>query len=280
MPPFPPCPTEYASIQPDKQALRIGLQHDPRWAMPWLPDALRAEGFDVISSPRPERFIQLVQSNAVDLALLANGPSAVDGFAVLDWLRSHVSETLPIVLLIAEHDAERVVQGLERGADDVLSAGMGQRELMARIKAHATRYQPPSTPANALRHGMYTLELESRCMRIGSGAQADVVRLSSREFILMLHLFENLGRVVSKDTLIARIWGEADRRFDPTLCTYISKLRKSLHLRAGNGLIVSTVYGHGYRLERVPIPHTARRLTPRHTLMSLPDAPAHTFRAP
>ncbi|MGC6693472.1 winged helix-turn-helix domain-containing protein, partial [Burkholderia pseudomallei] len=74
--------------------------------------------------------------------------------------------------------------------------------------------------------------------------------LSLREFEVALMLFESVGRIVSKDMMIKRIWGVVDRKYDATLATYVSKLRSSLGLRAKNGLVITTVYNYGYRLER------------------------------
>jgi len=204
-------------------------------------------------------FIKLLETEQVDMLLLDWEVPGASGIDVLRWAREHHADTMPVIMLTNHDSEDSIVQGLESGADDYLVKPAGERELIARIRAQERKYYPERLRSKLLVVGHYTLDLEARSVRVSGNGAAQVVNLPAREFALALHLFRNLGRIVSKDELIETIWGEVDRRYDATLATYVSKLRNSLALRARNGLVVSTVYNHGYRLEQLP----GNRLRPR-----------------
>ncbi|QOT81466.1 response regulator transcription factor [Cupriavidus basilensis] len=177
------------------------------------------------------------------LAQLVPGKSGIE---VMRWARETFADTLPIVMM-TQHDGEDdIVFGLNQGADDYLIKPLRERELIARVSAQARKYYPETQRAKTVEIGKFALDIGSQVATV-DGKQ---VALSQREFDLALMLFENVGRIVSKDVMIKRIWGGVDRKYDATLATYVSKLRSSLVLRPKNGLVVSTIYNYGYRLER------------------------------
>ncbi|RBL82038.1 DNA-binding response regulator [Streptomyces cavourensis] len=190
-------------------------------------------------------FIELVRSERLDMLLLDWDVPGKSGIEVLKWVRASFADALPIVML-TQHDSESdIVHGLDSGADDYLIKPLRERELMARLQAQLRKYYPEVRGAKILEVGVFSLDETARVARVG-GKPVD---LSSREFEVALMLFSNLGRIVSKDMLARKIWGVVDRKFDATLATYVSKVRSRLEVRAKNGLVISTIYNYGYRLE-------------------------------
>lgn len=220
----------------------------------WLDKA----GFKSVVRHEGNGFIRMLETEPVDMLLLDWDVPGKSGIEVLRWARERRPDDLPVVMLSQCDNEEQIVQGLESGADDYLVKPVGERELMARIRAQMRRYYPDQARGQQLSVGPYTLNLVERSVRLATGACEQVVNLPQREFALAEHLFRNVGRIVRKDDLIRSIWGEVDRKYDATLATYISKLRNSLELRAKNGVVVSTVYNHGYRLEKLPGVRRAR----------------------
>lgn len=232
--------------------MRVAILEDTiRQAMSvasWLDRA----GYKSVVRHDGNSFIKLLETEQVDMLLLDWEVPGRSGIDVLRWARERHADTLPVIML-TQHDTEdSIVEGLESGADDYLIKPAGERELIARIRAQARKYFPEKLRGDVLTVGAYTLDPNARSVRVDAGAASRLVHLPSREFALAQHLFRNLGRIVSKDELIGCIWGEVERKYDATLATYVSKLRSSLELRAKNGMIVSTVYNHGYRLEQLP----------------------------
>ncbi|MBB1634742.1 response regulator transcription factor [Cupriavidus sp. UME77] len=208
----------------------------------WLSKA----GYDTEVRHDGDSFMELVRSQRVDVLLLDWDVPGKSGIEVMRWARETFADTLPIVMM-TQHDGEDdIVFGLNQGADDYLIKPLRERELIARVSAQARKYYPETQRAKTVEIGKFALDIGSQVATV-DGKQ---VALSQREFDLALMLFENVGRIVSKDVMIKRIWGGVDRKYDATLATYVSKLRSSLVLRPKNGLVVSTVYNYGYRLER------------------------------
>ncbi|MDR3382940.1 response regulator transcription factor [Cupriavidus basilensis] len=208
----------------------------------WLSKA----GYDTEVRHDGDSFMELVRSQRVDVLLLDWDVPGKSGIEVMRWARETFADTLPIVMM-TQHDGEDdIVFGLNQGADDYLIKPLRERELIARVSAQARKYYPETQRAKTVEIGKFALDIGSQVATV-DGKQ---VALSQREFDLALMLFENVGRIVSKDVMIKRIWGGVDRKYDATLATYVSKLRSSLVLRPKNGLVVSTIYNYGYRLER------------------------------
>lgn len=131
-------------------------------------------------------------------------------------------------------------------APTIISSPLRERELIARVSAQARKYYPETQRAKIVEVGKFALDTGTHVATV-DGAP---VELSQREFDLALMLFESVGRIVSKDMMIKHVWGVVDRKYDATLATYVSKLRRSLGLRPKNGLVITTIYNYGYRLER------------------------------
>ncbi|MGY6237740.1 response regulator transcription factor [Burkholderia ambifaria] len=208
----------------------------------WLDKA----GYDTQVRHDGDSFIELVRTQRVDVLLLDWDVPGKSGIEVMRWARESFADALPIIMM-TQHDGENdIVFGLNSGADDYLIKPLRERELVARVNAQARKYYPETQRAKIVEVGKFALDVSAHAATV-DGAP---VELSQREFDLALMLFESVGRIVSKDMMIKRIWGAVDRKYDATLATYVSKLRSSLGLRPKNGLVITTVYNYGYRLER------------------------------
>ena len=208
----------------------------------WLDKA----GYDTQVRHDGDSFIELVRTQRVDVLLLDWDVPGKSGIEVMRWARESFADALPIIMM-TQHDGENdIVFGLNSGADDYLIKPLRERELVARVNAQARKYYPETQRAKIVEVGKFALDVSAHAATVDGVP----VELSQREFDLALMLFESVGRIVSKDMMIKRIWGAVDRKYDATLATYVSKLRSSLGLRPKNGLVITTVYNYGYRLER------------------------------
>lgn len=225
--------------------MRIGILEDlepqARLVAGWLNKA----GFDIEIRHDGESFMELVRTNRVDVMLLDWNVPGKSGIDVLQWLRTTFAHSFPVIMLTQQDSENAMVYALDCGADDYLIKPLRERELLARVRAQIRKFYPESRSTKTLDLGRFSLDTES-CIVYVDGSP---VGLGTREFAVALALFSNLGRIVSKDMLLKTIWGVVDRKFDATLATYMSKLRSRLGLRAANGVVVSTIYNYGYRLE-------------------------------
>lgn len=176
-----------------------------------------------------------------DLIILDVMLPKVDGFEVARRLRSaHIST--PILMLTARDDISDKIGGLDCGADDYMTKPFDSGELMARVRA-LTRRQG-EVLGDVLKVGDLSLECSSRLLRVGERS----VRLGFKEFKVMRLLMVNSRAVVSKETLIAKIWGLDSEAEDNNVEVYISFLRKKLAY-LGSRIAISTVRKVGYYLE-------------------------------
>lgn len=176
-----------------------------------------------------------------DLIILDVMLPKIDGFEVARRLRSaHIST--PILMLTARDDISDKIGGLDCGADDYMTKPFDSGELMARVRA-LTRRQG-EVLGDVLKVGDLSLECSSRLLRVRERS----VRLGFKEFEVMRLLMVNSRAVVSKETLIAKIWGLDSEAEDNNVEVYISFLRKKLAY-LGSRIAISTVRKVGYYLE-------------------------------
>ena len=207
---------------------------------------LNKAGYETEVRHDGESFVELVRTQRVDVLLLDWDVPGKSGIDVMRWARESFADALPIIMM-TQHDGENdIVFGLNNGADDYLIKPLRERELIARVGAQARKYYPETQRAKIVEVGKFALDTSAHAATVDGVP----VELSQREFDIALMLFESVGRIVTKDMMIKRIWGGVDRKYDATLATYVSKLRTSLGLRPKNGLAIATVYNYGYRLER------------------------------
>lgn len=166
------------------------------------------------------------------------------GAQVLDWVRQHLSGTLPVIVVTAREDEATVVAALAAGADDYVVKPPKPLELLARIDAVVRRTQPSAT--RILRVGVYEIDIAQHRLFVDKVP----VALTQKEFDLAVYVFQNPAKLFTRDHLLSRIWGldaEIDTR---TVDTHVSRLRKKLRLDGSTGWKLASVHGVGYRFDR------------------------------
>ncbi|WP_231749058.1 MULTISPECIES: response regulator transcription factor [Burkholderia] len=219
----------------------------------WLEKA----GYDTATCADGDRFLDLIEQQPFDMLLLDWDVPGASGINVLQRTRERIAHAMPIVL-VTQHDEEAdVVYGLEHGADDYLVKPVTENILIARVGAQLRRYYPAAPAEPVIKAGDYELR-GSRVIMLCSQS----IDLPEREFRLAQLLFSNLGRIVTKKALIQKIWSadsdakleesaKGNRSQEAMLSTYISKLRTLLQLGARHGVVITAIYGYGYRLEQI-----------------------------
>lgn len=170
------------------------------------------------------------------------------GSNVLQWIRQNLGAEVAVVVVTACEDEDTVVTALRVGADDYVVKPPKPLELLARLDNAARRVRPRGLPP--LRMGRYQVDVMRHCIAL-DGAP---VTLTQKEFELSVYLFQNPGKLLSRDHLLNRIWGmncDVDTR---TVDTHISRLRKKLIFDGSTGWKLNPVYGYGYRFDRTDQP--------------------------
>jgi two-component system copper resistance phosphate regulon response regulator CusR len=183
---------------------------------------------------------RILGGEPVDLVLLDVGLPDRDGFDVLADVRT-VDRSTPVIMLTAQGDVPSRVKGLDLGADDYLPKPFDFDELLARIRAQLRQTRQPASYLLAV--GDLSLDLKTRQATRGSVR----VELTTREFSLLEFLMRHPGQVVTRSQILNSVWGYD---FDPgsnVVDVYVGYLRHKID-REGEGSVVETVRGGGYRL--------------------------------
>ena len=176
-----------------------------------------------------------------DLIILDVMLPKVDGFQVAERLRAaHIST--PILMLTARDEVSDKISGLDCGADDYMTKPFDTGELMARVRA-LTRRQG-EVLSDVLTVGDLSLDCASRLLSAGERS----VRLGFKEFEVLRLLMVNSSNVVTKETLISKIWGLDSEAEDNNVEVYISFLRKKLSY-LNSQVAITTVRKVGYFLD-------------------------------
>jgi DNA-binding response OmpR family regulator len=200
---------------------------------------LKAEGFDVQIAADGESGVELCERIRPDLVVLDLMLPGLDGLEVCRRLQR--DRPVPVLMLTARAEEADVLVGLGVGADDYMTKPFSPRELVARIKALLRRVERRPAPAGELvRIG--AVELDPRARRVT--IDKEPVHLTPTEFDLLTVLAARPGAVLSREQLLAEVWGWRDGSGPRTVDSHIRGLRRKL----GAGR-VRTVHGIGYALE-------------------------------
>jgi len=194
---------------------------------------------------RAAEFIEGAKRERFDLLLIDWMLPDGTGADVLQWVRGNLGWGIPIVVVTARDDEATVVAALKMGADDYVVKPPKPMELLARLENVARRVKPGGLPV--LRLGSYEVDIAGHRLSL-DGAP---ITLTQKEFDLSVYLFQNPGKLLSRDHLLNKIWGlntDVDTR---TVDTHISRLRKKLLLDGSKGWKLTPIYGYGYRFDRV-----------------------------
>jgi DNA-binding response OmpR family regulator len=203
---------------------------------------LTAEGFDV--QQVHDGLVALDRAAAWDpeLVVLDVMLPGLDGHEVCRRLQA--ARPVPVLMLTARDDETDLLVGLGIGADDYMTKPFSMRELVARIRALLRRVERAAAASEAPAPTVHVngLRIDGAQRRVWS--REDEVHLTPTEFDLLACLAARPGTVLSRESLLAEVWGWADASGTRTVDSHVKSLRRKL----GAGLL-RTVHGVGYALE-------------------------------
>lgn len=202
-------------------------------------DALHLAGFATASARHGQEALRILREQRPDLVILDLSMPRMDGLEVLERVRATGDRT-PVIILTARQDRDDVRTGFELGADDFVRKPFGIEELILRVRAVLRRVEPgPERPP--LRSGDLTVDEDRHLVLV----RDEEVPLSATEFRLLTVLLESADRVITRETLLQRVWGLDSSAETTVLDTYVSYLRRKL----GDAITIRTVRGVGYQLQ-------------------------------
>jgi two-component system response regulator RegX3 len=245
--------------------VQVLLAEDEESFVDALVVGLEREGFAITVARDGAEALECFSRSEPDLILLDIMLPKISGLDVCRSIRTR--SLVPIIMVTAKTTEIDTVVGLEVGADDYVAKPYRLHELVSRMRAvlrraprsapaggpgtaeHPTPPTPEMLPRNVLTIGDVTLDLD----RHECTVRGTEVNLPLKEFELLELLLMNAGRVLTRDTLISRVWGEDYVGDTKTLDVHVKRLRAHIEVDPSQPKLITTIRGLGYRFE-----------TPRH----------------
>jgi DNA-binding response OmpR family regulator len=224
---------------------RILLVDDEESIQTLLSFPLRKDGYHVTSAQDGSEALRRFGEARFDLVILDLMLPKLDGVEVCRQLRSR--SQVPIIMLTAKGSETDKVAGLEVGADDYITKPFSMREFRSRVKAALRRSRMVGTvPEDEIvESGELTIDFGRRMVTL----RDEEVRVTYVEFEILGALARSPGRVLSRETLLEHVWGDAEYRDPRTVDVHIRHLREKLELEPKEPDYLFTVRGVGYRFK-------------------------------
>lgn len=194
------------------------------------------EGYEVVEVENGIDAIEMVKNTEIDFLILDIMMPKLDGYSTLREIRNY--KKIPTLMLSARKEEYDKLLGFDLGIDDYLTKPFSPKELIARIKAIAKRVG--IFPTESYQYGDLYIDTMGRYVTI----EGEEVKLTPKEYELLIYLIQNENIALSRETLLSKIWGYDFYGDDRTIDTHIKMLRNSLGKYRD---CIVTVRGMGYK---------------------------------
>ncbi len=215
--------------------VRILAVDDERPIAELLRVSLARAGYQCVCAYDGVEAADLIEKESFDLILLDIMLPGIDGFELMDYIRS---KGIPVIFLTAKNAVSDRVKGLRMGAEDYMVKPFDVLELLARVEGVLRRHGKLQTTLQA-----GGLEINTLSMKVWCGGEE--IPLTRKEYELLLLFARNVGVVLSKNTIYEQVWGGEYPENTRTVELHIQRMKK----KVGWDDKIKAVYGMGYRLE-------------------------------
>ena len=214
-------------------------------------DYLEIEGFETVLVADGEEAVAAALGERYDLILLDLMLPGCNGYEICRRIRDKVD--VPILMVTARTESVDKIRGLGLGADDYIAKPFDPAELVARVKAHLSRYTRLTSGGESRgepdRITVGDVEILPRSWKVYKAGRE--LKLPNREFTLLKYLAENANIVFSKEQLFETIWGYDYVGDSATVTVHIGRIREKIEDDPAHPKIIETVWGAGYRLNKL-----------------------------
>lgn len=225
--------------------MRVGLLEDNSTEAEAITRLFKENGYIVEKRSSGADFLKLLMSESFDILVLDWNVPDLSGIEVLYQLRDSMRLATPVLMLTSRVSEYDVVQALNRGADDFLQKPWKPFELVARVNALMRRQRYILVQHDERYSGFVLAQKTTEVSR-----EDITVKLSYKEFLLFQLLIRHLGSPVSRAHIVQSVWN-GENLEARTIDVHISRLRNKLGLTMNNGFSLTSIYGYGYRLEKL-----------------------------
>jgi two-component system KDP operon response regulator KdpE len=208
-----------------------------------LRTSLSSQGYDIRVANDGETALEIMKDWTPDLVVTDLSMPNMDGLELCRKLR--VTSQVPIIVLSVRGEERTKVQALDAGADDYVTKPFGIEELLARVRASLRRAPAENGQTSVIEAGDFRIDLAAHKVTV----RKREVRLTPKEFDLLVYLARHAGRVVTHRALLGAIWGGQSTEQVEYLRVFVGQLRKKLEPEASSPRYIVTEPWVGYRFE-------------------------------
>jgi len=202
---------------------------------------LKKEGFKVLKAENGEKGIEIAKEYKPDLVLLDIMMPKMDGLETVELIRKDEElKRTPVIFLTARSDEKTEIESLNKGGDDFITKPISTTKLVSRIKAVMRRFDDSTEQTNKL--NVHDLEIDKD--RYLVKRESNEYHLPRKEFELLFYLASRKGKVLDRQALLNKVWGDNIYVVDRTVDVHVRKIREKL-----GDHYIETVKGVGYRFK-------------------------------
>ncbi len=203
--------------------------------------SLEASGYSVRQAGTAHAGLRAMDAEMPDLVILDLGLPDLDGKAVIGQIRQ--TSEVPIIVLSAHDQEDEKIAALDLGANDFVAKPFGIGELLARIRASLRARRQGSEMADRIAFADLAIDVPAHSVSLNGKA----VRLTPKEFDLLVLLARHPGRVLTHRQILAKVWGPAHVEDLPYLRVFVGQLRQKIEANPAEPRLIVTEPGVGYR---------------------------------
>lgn len=208
-----------------------------------LRTSLSAQGYDIRIANSGEMALEIMKDWSPSLIITDLSMPSVDGIQLCRTVRA--SSRVPIIVLSVRDKEQQKVEALDAGADDFVTKPFGMNELLARVRANLRRVPAEDEEESVIEVGDFRIDTAAHKVTV----RRNEVRLTPKEFDLLVFLARRAGKVVNHRTLLGAIWGGQSTEQVEYLRVFVGQLRKKLEFDAASPRYIVTEPWVGYRFE-------------------------------
>jgi len=222
--------------------LKVLYAEDEPFLASIVSDGLKASGYEVFWADDGRSALEMIENLKPDICVLDIMMPYKDGYTVAENIRK-MQLKMPIIFLSAKSQPEEVVMGFKSGANDYLRKPFSMEELLLRIEVFLRRSGGPPIENGSYSLGSFQFDCPNLTLHHPSGVKS----LTQKEAELLQLLCLNKDRVLKREEILRKVWGDDDYFMGRSMDVFISKLRK--YLKDDSTIQIVNYHGVGFKLE-------------------------------